>query len=158
MSRSGYSDDVDPLELGRWRGRVASAIRGKRGQAFLRELLAALDAMPEKRLVSNSFQRSDGCVCALGAVAKVRNIDTARLEPADEDYDIDTDAVGQVFGIAGPLAAEIMHENDEFSVWLPAEGRFAASPEGRWRYMREWVVSHLRDDYSSPERSRSAAE
>lgn len=46
MSRSGYSDDIDNWDLIKWRGQVASAIRGKRGQLFLRELLAALDALP----------------------------------------------------------------------------------------------------------------
>lgn len=46
MSRSGYSDDCDdPLQEGRWRAAVNSAIRGKRGQAFLREALAALVAV-----------------------------------------------------------------------------------------------------------------
>ena len=38
MSRSGYSDDLDNWDLIRWRGQVSSAIRGKRGQGFLREL------------------------------------------------------------------------------------------------------------------------
>jgi hypothetical protein len=36
MSRSGYSDDNDDVAL--WRGRVASATRGKRGQAVARRL------------------------------------------------------------------------------------------------------------------------
>jgi hypothetical protein len=40
----------------RWRGAVASAIRGGRGQAFLREMLAAMDAMPVKRLVANELR------------------------------------------------------------------------------------------------------
>lgn len=44
MSRSGYNDDCDGWALIRWRGAVNSAINGKRGQAFLRELVAALDA------------------------------------------------------------------------------------------------------------------
>lgn len=146
MSRSGYSDDHDDyLALGRYRGRVASAIRGKRGQEFLRELAAALDAMPEKRLVSNSFQREDGCVCALGAVAKLRNIDTRKFDSVDTEYDeLDTDGVGAAFGIAGCLAAEIMYENDEFSAWAPSEGRFHSAPEARWRYMRDWVERNLR--------------
>jgi hypothetical protein len=55
MSRSGYSDDHSEWDLIRWRGAVASAIRGKRGQAFLRELLVALDAMP----VSIDLRRVD---------------------------------------------------------------------------------------------------
>lgn len=59
MSRSGYCDDIeDPLELGRWRAQVRSATRGKRGQKLLRDLLAALDAMPDKRLVANQLEVS----------------------------------------------------------------------------------------------------
>ena len=46
MSRSGYSDDYEPSNIAMWRGQVASAMRGKRGQAFLRELIEALDAFP----------------------------------------------------------------------------------------------------------------
>lgn len=45
MSRSGYNDySIDNWDLIRWRGQVASAIKGKRGQAFLRELIEALVA------------------------------------------------------------------------------------------------------------------
>ena len=63
MSRHGYADDLaddDPLAYGQWRGRVASAIRGRRGQAFLREMRAALDAMPDKRLIATALVDEDG--------------------------------------------------------------------------------------------------
>ena len=46
MSRSGYGDDIGQWDLIRWRGAVQSAMCGKRGQAFLKEMLAALDALP----------------------------------------------------------------------------------------------------------------
>ena len=64
MSRSGYSDDCSGRELNLWRGAVESAIRGKRGQAFLREMLVALDAMPEKRLIAGELVTPTGEVCA----------------------------------------------------------------------------------------------
>ena len=71
MSRHGYSseyDDVDDiLALGRWRGQVSSAIRGKRGQAFLKEMIQALEAMPVKKLIAKELS-DHGQVCALGAV------------------------------------------------------------------------------------------
>jgi hypothetical protein len=61
MSRSGYTDDVEySWRSIMWRGRVVSAIRGKRGQALLRDLLAALDAMPDKRLYPNNFATAEG--------------------------------------------------------------------------------------------------
>lgn len=129
MSRCGYSDDLDPFELGRWRGRVASALRGKRGQAFLRELLAALDAIPEKRLVKNAFE-SNGEVCALGSVARTRGI---AMPPLDEDDE--ARGTGPIFGIADPMAREIMFWNDE--------GAWEETPEQRWQRMRKWVVENI---------------
>ena len=66
MSRSGYSDDCDTWPLICWRGAVASALRGKRGQQFLIELRDALDAMPEKRLIAEQLQDGTGCHCTLG--------------------------------------------------------------------------------------------
>ena len=41
MSRSGYTDGFEMWSVIRWRGAVASAIRGQRGQRLLRDLLAA---------------------------------------------------------------------------------------------------------------------
>ena len=86
MSRSGYTEDSEnDWALICWRGAVASAIRGKRGQAFLREMLAALDALPEKRLISEDLERADGQVCALGSVGKARNLDMSEMDPEDPD-------------------------------------------------------------------------
>jgi hypothetical protein len=60
MSRSGYSDDYDDgNSLAMYRGVVASAMRGKRGQAFFRDLVDALDAMPEKRLIEGDLIREE---------------------------------------------------------------------------------------------------
>lgn len=131
MSRSGYSDDCDDqLQFGRWRGVVASAIRGKRGQAFLKEMLAALDALPEKKLIAHSLE-VEGDVCALGAVARARRVDVSMLDP--EDYE----TVAGTFGIATPLAQEIVFMNDE-AFWR-------STPEQRFQNVRDWVVSKIRD-------------
>ena len=62
MSRSGYTDydDSDFANWNhiRWRGQVASATRGKRGQQFFRDLIAALDAMPTKVLITDDLYRA----------------------------------------------------------------------------------------------------
>jgi len=143
MSRSGYSDDYgddDTWALVRWRGAVASAIRGKRGQAFLRELIAALDAMPEKRLLANVFANDSGC-CAMGAVALSRGIDpedVRRIESWSFD-DIGSRQAAKALGIAGALAKEIAHENDEGAM---------STPEHRWQYMRAWARSNIRTEGS----------
>lgn len=97
MNRSGYSDDIDHWELIKWRGMVASAIRGKRGQRLLIDLIAALDAMPEKRLIADQLE-CDGEVCALGSVGRSRQIDMTGIDPHDPD------TVSGLFDIAACLA------------------------------------------------------
>jgi len=110
MSRSGYSDDCDGWDLIRWRGAVKSAIRGKRGQAFLVELRDSLDALPEKKLCAVDLQRKDGSCCAIGAVGKARGIDMTEM---DGEYMTDTGELAEMFNIAGALVKEIEYENDE---------------------------------------------
>src|SRR5258708_2686320 len=111
MSRSGYSDDCDDQWRHiMWRGTVKSAIRGKRGQAFLREMLAAMDALPEKKLVASELE-ANGQVCAIGSVGRARGIDMSKVDP--EDYD----TVAGTFGIATPMAQEIVYMNDEYWNW-----------------------------------------
>lgn len=136
MSRSGYSDDLDPLDLGRWRGRVASATRGKRGQAFFEELLAALDALPEKRLIAEDLEapatgmpfaeRRD--VCALGSVGRARGLDMSNLDPYDRD------TIADKFGMTYVLACEVMYMNDECE---------RETPEARFARMRKWVEAQI---------------
>ncbi len=130
MSRSGYSEDCeDNWALIRWRGMVASATRGRRGQRLLRDMLAALDAMPEKRLIQSELECSDG-VCALGAVGQARSIDMSSIDPYDDV------TVAATFDIASPLAREIVWENDEAGHWKE-------TPEQRWSRMRHWVASQI---------------
>jgi len=123
MSRSGYTDDNDdPLAHGRWRQAVKRSLEGARGQALLRELVEALDGMEDKRLYPGSFATADGEFCALGALAAKRGTKTDDL---GDDYECDTAQVGQRFGIAPAMAAEIMYLNDEYAVdvwkWVDVE-------------------------------------
>ena len=136
MSRHGYCDDFDDnLVLGRWRGQVASAIRGKRGQAFLREMRDALDAMPEKRLITDQLVTEEGDVCALGAVALARKCDVSKLDPEEPEV------VAATFGIAEVLVREIVYENDESFCYRYND---ADAPEKRWQYMRNWVEKRIK--------------
>ena len=84
MTRSGYSDDCDNWQLIRWRGAVASAIRGKHGQALLREMAAAMDAMPVRELITETLA-ADGSYCALGVVGAARGIDLAAINTGNHD-------------------------------------------------------------------------
>lgn len=148
MSRSGYTDDIDNIALINWRGAVASAIRGKRGQAFLREMLAAMDALPEKRLIENDLQASGG-YCALGTVGHARGLDMSNLDPEDHE------SVAAAFGVAHAMACEIMWVNDECSgdhrelVTLPSgekrERWRPDTPEERFARVRAWIVKQLKE-------------
>ena len=102
MSRSGYSDDCDSdgNSGNLYRGAVDSAIHGRRGQAFLKEMLAALDALPEPKLIAGELVERDGSVCAMGAVAKARGLDMKGLNPENAKR------VGLTFGIAEAMARE----------------------------------------------------
>ena len=121
MSRSGYSDDYEHVEL--YRQAVHRATTGYRGQHLLRKLRAALDAMPVKRLITDAIADSAGEVCALGA-----------LDPTVKAYE--ADGLARHFGVARSLAAEIVYVNDEH--WGRNE-----TPEARWVRMRAWVESQI---------------
>jgi hypothetical protein len=133
MSRSGYTDECEGWSLIRWRGAVASAIRGKRGQAFLREALSALDALPEPELIPNDLA-AEGSFCTLGAVGRSRSVDMSAVDPDDRE------TVAGLFAIPHALAAEIMWENDE-GAWAGEE-----TPRARWQRMRAWIAGHLNAD------------
>ena len=152
MSRSGYSDDYgddDPFALGRWRAAVESAMRGRRGQAFLREILTSLDALPDKEPGAKSFVPAGGPVCTLGSVAMARGLDVSEHEPEEGDDDrINTKSVAATFGIANAMACEIMYMNDDVygHTWKPpgVEGPLEKPEHARWRQMRAWVARNIR--------------
>lgn len=131
MSRSNYSDDNTPQALVLWRQAVNRAVHGKRGQDFLREFIDALDEMPVRKLCAGSFATPEGEFCALGVLGAKRGIDMEYL--ADGDY-CDTELVGQRFGIARAMAAEIMDMND---------ASFVCSDNERWLLMRLWADGNL---------------
>jgi hypothetical protein len=128
MSRSNYTDDCEHLEL--YRATVNRAIDGKRGQKMLRDMLAALDAMPVKELIQGELVNDDGQYCALGALGAKRGIDMTKLD----EYDMGDMAA--TFGVARSLAAEVTYENDEC-------GAAAETPAERWKRMRDWVVANI---------------
>jgi hypothetical protein len=139
MSRHGYTDDNDDiLQLGRWRGMVKSAIRGKRGQKLLRDLAAALDAMPEKRLIRGALQTSDGDCCAIGAVCAARGKDY-RSHEHDDPCELEelNETLASELNVAKCLVQEVEYEND----WNERE-----EPERRWQRMRQWVARHIKEN------------
>lgn len=131
MSRSGYIEEFeDQRLLAMYRGVVASVIRSKRGQAFLKELAAAMDAMPEKALISGELVNAEGDCCTIGVVCKARHVDVSQI-----DYEV-PEQVGAAVGIAKQMAAEIEWMNDEYGSW-------DETPEERWKRMRRWVAAQI---------------
>lgn len=138
MSRSGYVDDYDDAgALNLYRGTVARAIRGQRGQAFLREMAAALDAMPVKELITEEIVDEGGRACAIGSVALSRKLNVSNIDESEPDQ------VAQAFGIARAMAAEIAYENDECGDRFVDGKRRDETPAERWQRMRKWVDEHL---------------
>ena len=149
MSRSGYSDDFgcgDVLELGRYRGQVLSAIRGKRGQRFIKELAKSLDEMPIKELHAELFQEQDK-FCAIGVLGNSKGIDLSTLDPED---DVTPYIISDYFDIAEQLAREVMFENDNCVQFFHCDNNYAphqeSTPEFRWKYMRKWCDMNLNKD------------
>lgn len=131
MSRSGYSDDFGDNQLYLYRQAVERAIRGKRGQALLRALRDALDAMPVKRLITEEIVTAEGDCCALGCLALARGLDVSNVDPEDPHR------VAKLFDIAPSLAREIVYENDEW---------YDDSEEARWERMRRWVDRNILEE------------
>lgn len=128
MSRSGYCDDIEQKDYAMWRGRVMSAIRGKRGQKLIADLRKALEEMPDKRLVKGELQTSGGDVCSLGCVGVSRGHDFKSLDPEQ-----DNDVLAKTLDVAECLIREIEYENDETF----------RSEEDRYKHMLNWAIRHL---------------
>ncbi len=142
MSRSGYDDDIydcDDNSLYLYRANIDRAFAGRRGQAFLKEMLAAMDTLPDKKLISSLLQEDSGEVCAIGAVGRARGLDMERLNHLADEDDPDLGRfVAKKFGIAECMAREIMYWNDE--------ARRRETPEERFARMRKWIEEQIRKE------------
>lgn len=133
MSRSGYDDNYDDEDLfNLWRNAVERAIKGKRGQSFLREMRDALDAMHDKKLIAHKLIQ-DGEVCAIGSVGVARGTRMDDLDPERPDV------IAGRFGISTALVREIEFMNDE-GCWN------LESPQARWCRMRAWVSAQIKEN------------
>jgi hypothetical protein len=136
MGRSGYSDDGEYES--NWdeimaAGQLQAAIRGKRGQKFLGDLVEALDALPEKRLIAEELRSSEG-VCALGCVGVSRGLNLEGLDSWQHDK------MADIFDISLTLVRQVEWLNDDDCFWQ--------TPEQRWQSVRKWAVSHVRQSKS----------
>ena len=128
MSRSGY-EACDEDEADEWHRRLMDTIASPEGQTFLRELAAALDALPDKALIADELIDEAGDCCAIGAVCKSRGI--------EQELDNDTEFVAELLGAPHLLVAEIIDQNDGYRI---------DAPDTRWQRMRRWVDKRIRKD------------
>lgn len=130
--RINYCDEEDfPGQFELWQGNCERSLRGKQGQEELRELRAALLALPEKRLIHGTLEDEDGNVCAIGAYGKRKGLDLSKF-----DVDSDTDEVGIAGGMPKLVAWKVVEMND-------IEFDYAVTPEERYTKMLAWVEKKL---------------
>lgn len=116
-----------------WEANRDRSLRGKKGQTALRELEAALLALPDKRLIADHLESKSG-VCALGALGKYKNR-TIPPEPKHSDefgewqesYEVEEQMVnfGKSLGVPRLVAIEIVYRNDDNWRGETAEERYA---------------------------------
>jgi len=145
-----------------WEKTVELGIKGKRGQKVLRELEAALLALPEKKLCDgelvagawpddeDEFQRvvaQPPTYCALGSLLRHRLPEADPQEwvrdPDEDDLGSSAEFVAEKLGLRFSLAWTIAFENDH------GAPSWKETPEQRWERMLRWVRSNLRAEVSA---------
>lgn len=147
--RLNICEDEDfPNQAYLWEANQRRSLKGKKGQAALRELEAALLALPEPRLIADEFENAQGEVCALGALARFKgkeNPKTADVLIHDEVYNEYYDDGYLMEGAGLELAASmdvprmvalaIIYHNDDS--WQPL------TPEQRYDRVLAWTRRQL---------------
>lgn len=141
--RINYSDDEDfPGQYELWRANVERSLAGRKGQVALRELEAALTALPKKELIDGQLEDCEGNVCALGAVFRARGLATKEFRPVvefehTEDKEIyrANDAAIKALGIPRLVGLEIIYQNDD--------GWFTPNPAIRYERVLAWVRQQI---------------
>lgn len=134
-------DEWANLHAGRWERNLRATLKGKKGQAALRELEAALLAMPDKRLVRGTFYEVDEYgneeCCVLGALASYRGEEVAAwLNDADDASAEDTAHwASKKLGMTFTMAYQL--------VWMNDEDYMLKTPEERWERMLRWVRERI---------------
>ncbi|HEX5704913.1 MAG TPA: hypothetical protein VFX97_17070 [Pyrinomonadaceae bacterium] len=149
--RIGYSEDEDyggQFEL--WQANCRRSLQGKAGQTALRELEAALIALPDKRLIAGKLIDAEGEVCAIGALAKYKGrdlINETRQQLAEIGIERDVEEIegdgeieeiGIELGMPRLVAWKVVELND-----IHLEGSTLVTNEGPYRWPaerpKEWV-------------------
>lgn len=145
-------DDYDqnfPNEGDLWNANLIRHMRGRAGQAVLRELREALLSLPEKRLINGRLADESGCVCTVGALAAHRGVSLKELAdrikvdyegyPFDEwDAEEATLNEGLRIGLKTGMVVRLASINDD--TWGPG---IHETPEQRYERVLKWVESKI---------------
>lgn len=150
MSRFSDSEDWDgPNTSGLWWHSFRRAINSDRGQKALREIEAALLALPTKRLIADELANARGDVCAVGAVAAQRQVEHGQprgdavrvLSKSVFDGEDTVEYARDMLGMAKTIARELVEENDrELWGWTVAH----ELPEARYERVLAWVRERIK--------------
>jgi hypothetical protein len=140
MTRLYYDDDdSDPSQEGLAAGALCSAIRGKRGQRFIRDLVQALDALPLPELAAGALEDEEtGCCCAFGAVRRFRGADAVPLWFHPMEEDMTPDNLAEPFNVSETLAWAVVQANEDGMT-----GNDESTRRRRWKQVRYWAVRQL---------------
>lgn len=160
--RINYTDEEErPGQFALWDANCRRSMRGRSGQRELRELEAALLALPEKRLIRGSLTDDEGGVCAIACYAKHKGLDLSKFDPEDE-----SDEVGIAGGMPRLVAWAIVALNDVTldTIWEVAHGPIQLghghykggipliremTPEERYERVLVWVRARLTNGASA---------
>lgn len=146
MSRFDDGDEENfPNQQALYAQATKNALKGKRGQAALKELEEALLAMPEKRLIEGGLCDNAGGVCAVGAMAVHRQVKAGLMTREDamtmiatkygDDFHATLEVGREVLGLLGCVAVEFAYVNDEEAC--------ASTPEDRYDIVLNWVREQI---------------
>ena len=147
--RLNYSDEEDfPGQYELWQANCRRSLRSRAGQRELRELEAALLALPEKRLIHGALQDGTGGMCAIAAYGQRKGVDLSTFDP-----EYDSDDVGIAGGMPKLVAWKVVERNDVLldDYYVTAEGPTKPEP-GWYREHYENRGVHQRMTYTPEER------
>lgn len=141
MSRLDYADADVMIPWDFWNTIVSRALGGKRGQQALAEMEAALLALPEKKLISDSLHTEEG-VCAVGALlahkqAQQEGLDMAAALEDMPIHDVDDSDIYET-AYAG-MGAGMSWSVAWHMAWLNDDKFRNATPAERYDLMLAWV-------------------
>ena len=158
LSINECDDQASFLRACAWEANTNRHLAGKLGQKALRELEAALLALPEKALTANRFIRLHGPaddvgeVCALGALALKRRIDAGEsraeaVKKIAEDWKGDAQDEAESEGSGDEEAAYYLNLKRVFA-WAIIDqneeaGPHDQTPEDRYRRVLAWVQKRI---------------